>query len=379
MKKFELPILQKLTSSGNTQIWKIWVVSPSDIVVEFGQKDGKMQKKIEHIAEGKNVGKANETSPWEQACSEAESKWNKKKYSGYFVAGTLVGTEQYSPTCTLPMLAQSYDKHSKKIIWPAYAQKKYDGCRAIAIRQADKVTLLSRKGKEFKALPHLNIQLGKYLPPQNGEFALDGELYCHGENFQDIISRIKRDDIHPDSTSIEYHVYDIFQPAWPEWTYQQRLDKLKALNLDRHIKLVETVEVKDETELLAFHGKCVAAGYEGAMIRNKLGLYVNDKRSYDLQKVKTFQTDEFEIVGAEENRGSHLGQCSLICRTKTGNEFAVKPEGTEEIRKQYWIDYQAGLLTGKMLTVKYFELSKDGVPRFPVGQEIIGLAIRDYE
>lgn len=367
--------LTKLTSSGNIQTWTIGVIAPSDIVLEFGQKGGKLQRSVEHIAEGKNIGKSNETTPYEQACLEAESRWNKKRDSGYVVEGAL----GFIPSA-LPMLAQSYDKHAKKIKFPAYVQVKMDGCRTTTSRIGPTVQLFSRKGKEFKALPHLNKQI-LALGLDEG-IHLDGELYTHGENFQDIISKIKRDDIHPDSETIEYHVYDIFSPASPEkWTYHQRWEKLQKLNLSStlNIKLVETLEVNNEEELFKYHAECVARGYEGCMIRNKLGLYVCDKRSYDLQKVKTFQTDEFEIVGAEENRGRQAGQCSLLCRTKAGNTFSVKPEGNEEQREMYWRLHLRGELVGKMLTVRYFELSKDGIPRFPIGQVVVGLAIRDYE
>ncbi len=372
----KLEILKKLTSSGNIQIWNISVEPPSDIIIEFGQEGGKMQRSSERIKAGKNIGKSNETTPFEQACLEATSRWNKKKDSGYFIDGHFTGLEMFSPTSLLPMLAQSYDKHSKKIVWPAYSQPKFDGIRCVAARigTKNKVQLLSRKGKEFKSLPHLNQQLDAILPQQNCEFCLDGELYIHGERFNDIVSKIKRDDIHPLSKEVEYHIYDIFVPAWPEWTYEERLDKLKALNLNftDSLKLVDTTEVEDERALLQQHSSKVILGYEGVMVRNKAGLYYNDKRSYDLQKVKSFITDEFEIVGAEENRGRQAGQCTVICKTKDGQEFGVKPEGTEQEREWYW-DHKDEIV-GQLLTVRYFELSSDGIPRFP-----IGVGVRDYE
>jgi hypothetical protein len=69
-------------------------------------------------------------------------------------------------------------------------------------------------------------------------------------------------------------------------------------------------------------------------------------------------------------------QCTFTCVTEDGTEFGVKPKGTEAQREQYWIDFQAGKLTGKMLTVKFFEwtTSENPVPRFPVG-----VCVRDYE
>jgi len=70
------------------------------------------------------------------------------------------------------------------------------------------------------------------------------------------------------------------------------------------------------------------------------------------------------------------GQCTFTCVTEDGAEFGCKPMGTEAQREQYWTDFQAGKLTGKMLTVKFFEwtTSDKPVPRFPVG-----VCIRDYD
>lgn len=371
----KLATLNKLTSSNNMQTWSISVEKPSDIVIEFGQKDGKLQKSVERINAGKNIGKSNETTPWEQACLEATSRWNKKKDKGYFEEGELKGCEMLSTTCTLPMLAQSYDKHSKKIVFPAYVQPKLDGIRCVAIRQDGKVTLLSRTGKEFTAIPHINTQLDKIFPSNDAEWCLDGELYVHHENFQDIVSKIKRDEIHPSSKAVEYHIYDTFITCFNVMTYEDRYKFLKSLSLKDNIKLVETVEVTKPTELYSYYDAKIAEGYEGCMIRNKLGLYIQDKRSYDLQKLKEFQTEEFEVVGAEENRGKQAGQCTIICKSKSGKEFGVKPEGSDELRKGYWQLHQAGKLVGQQLTVRFFEYTKDSdIPRFPVG-----VTLRNYE
>ena len=52
--------------------------------------------------------------------------------------------------------------------------------------------------------------------------------------------------------------------------------------------------------------------------------------------------------------------------------FTVTPEGTKERRKELYKNGKQYI--GKMLTVKYQELTKYGVPRFGTG-----VAIRDYE
>jgi len=50
----------------------------------------------------------------------------------------------------------------------------------------------------------------------------------------------------------------------------------------------------------------------------------------------------------------------------------VKPEGTLETRRKYFENKNNFL--GKLLTVKFQNLTNLGIPRFPVG-----IVIRDYE
>ena len=116
----------------------------------------------------------------------------------------------------------------------------------------------------------------------------------------------------------------------------------------------------------------MAAGYEGVIIRNKKGLYRLATRSEDLQKFKEFEDAEFSIVGFTEGEGNEKGAVIWICETEEKKKFRVRPKGTVDDRKELFKKGQT--YVGKMLTVKYQELTDEGIPRFPVG-----LAIRDYE
>ena len=140
--------------------------------------------------------------------------------------------------------------------------------------------------------------------------------------------------------------------------------------------IVPTFPVENLDEVVEQNSLWLEDGYEGSMIRNSKGGYQPNRRSPDLQKYKSFMDAEFEIVGAVENKGKMEGQCTFTCVTEDGTEFGCKPMGDESQREQYWIDFQAGKLTGKMLTVKFFEwtTSENPVPRFPVG-----VIVRDYE
>src|SRR5689334_16299941 len=85
------PTLYKKTSSGAIQMWTISVDyhlggekgESALIQTVFGQVDGKKQIANDVVLEGKNIGKANETTAFEQAISEAKSQWERKKKKGY--------------------------------------------------------------------------------------------------------------------------------------------------------------------------------------------------------------------------------------------------------------------------------------------------------
>jgi DNA ligase-1 len=113
-------------------------------------------------------------------------------------------------------------------------------------------------------------------------------------------------------------------------------------------------------------------GNEGTIIRNKDGIYKLNHRSSDLQKYKSFQDDEYEIIGFKEGTNTDEGCVIWECKTPNGLEFSVRPRGTKEQRTE-WFDNGESYI-GSLLTVRYQELTDDGIPRFPVG-----IAIRDYE
>jgi DNA ligase-1 len=59
-------------------------------------------------------------------------------------------------------------------------------------------------------------------------------------------------------------------------------------------------------------------------------------------------------------------------KNKKGQIFSVRPKGTREMRTEWFKDIKK--LTGEKLTVRYQNLSEDGIPIFPVG-----ICVRDYE
>jgi ATP-dependent DNA ligase len=203
---------------------------------------------------------------------------------------------------------------------------------------------------------------------------LDGELYNHEykKDFEKIVSFVRQDVPQPGHEVVQYHVYDL--PS--ELPFSKRAEKLRYMKsgwFNGEVIKVETVQVEDEAEAVNYFNIWRGEGYEGAMIRNASGLYVN-KRSYDLQKIKEFDDGEFDIIGIDEGRGKLAGHVgAFVCRTGDGKEFLAKMSGDTANLKNYYLDHS--LWEGKRLTVKYQGLTgANGVPRFPVG-----VTIRDYE
>ena len=368
-----------MSATGKVSKWNIEAIkdSPCYYIIKHGYIDGAQQEQITEVKSGKNIGRSNETDMWEQCQLEAKSRWTKQKdRKGYSVT---IPTKKP----LRPMLAKSYNKpgtdftdlkDGKHIQFPCYWQPKLDGMRCLAIK-TKKIYLVSRQGKQFTALQHLEKELDRLMPDNS---IWDGELYKHGEEFQNIISAAKRDEKSDITDSIEFHVYDCINKE----TYDKRFAHLFSILIKDNkpasgvVKLVWTKEIDSAQELPKLHDEQVKRGYEGIILRNKNGIYEVDKRSKDLQKVKVFTDEEFPIVSAYENP-KKPGTCTFNCKTKDGAIFGCMPEGSEEYRQKCWKDWQNGnIKAGDLLTVQFFSwtTSEKPVPRFPVGK-----AIRDYE
>ena len=362
----KLNTLYGKAKTGKIKEWDIRVRKMGDgtcyIEVEHGYQDGKKQLDSRYVGEGKNLGKSNETTPYEQACSEAQSSWKSQIDSGYAESESEISDTNSG--MFLPMLAQSYDKHSKKIKYPAFVQPKFDGMRMLAKKENGIITVWSRTGKAIETMEHIQNELSGFL--NEGE-CTDGELYVHGWNFQRLISAVKK--IRTDTVEVCYHIYDT--PSSGDFKVRF-VDGISKRVAPAHIKFASTFSVKDEAELRKYESGFIQDSYEGAMVRNAASKYEFKNRSYDLQKVKAFKDAEFVIIGSKDGEGREEGCIIFRCLSGSGNPFDVRPRGSHELRQEWWKNRDS--FVGKNLTVRYFELSDDGTPRFPVG-----ISVRDYE
>ncbi len=345
-------------SNGKIKTWQIEAQN-NVMITRNGYIDGKIAVQTK-IIKGKNIGRSNETSDNEQCILEAKAKHQKKLDEQYTPNKNNI-KEYEDQKVLLPMLALDYHKRKHDIIFPCFVQPKLNGVRCI--HQNNK--FMSRKGKEFTTLDHLESEL-KLL----GIKVPDGEIYKKDLSLQEIIRRVKKDR-GPKTDELEYWIYDQINNE----TFENRNKDILAKHLHsvpHRVVYVPTILVKSEKEIKEWHDKWVLEGFEGAIVRNVNGLYKVKHRSKDLQKFKMFQDSEFEIVGAHEGSGPDAGTVVFEVKTKKGQVFSVRPKGTREMRTEWMKDIKN--IVGKDLTVRWQNLSETGIPIFPVG-----IAIRDYE
>ena len=358
-----LPTLYKKTATEADQEWTIWTEG-NVIVTRWGQVGGQIQETRDTVEKGKNVGRANETTPVQQAEAEAQSHWEKKLKKGYVKSLSDARAGKVDAVIEggiSPMLAEKFDEQEEKLVYPLYTQPKLDGHRCIAVLDSKgKCTLWSRTRKTITSMQHIQTAL-EGLGMHSVFF--DGELYNHDykDRFEELTSFIRNTEFQPGADAVQYHIYDL--PCG--LPFQDRWNLLAQYVKTKHpLHLVETHIANYKGDLMTAMNHYLEQGYEGAMARNAHGMYVN-KRSVDLQKVKVFNDAEFPVVGVEEGRGKLKGHAIFVCRTQAGVDFRAKLKGSQAELKKYFSN--PDLAIGRQLTVKYQGITnKNGVPRFPV-------------
>jgi ATP-dependent DNA ligase len=386
------PPLYGKTSTGKTKVWYARVLTNSSghgiSEIRHGQKDGALQTTLRVVETGKNIGKKNETTPLNQAISETKRKWvDKKDKEGYVEdESQLDAKEQDSgaeketaiiSATIYPMLAKVYDskKTSKNgITFPCFVQPKLDGLRCVMYKGVTgKIVAQSRTGGVFEFMDHIIGEVACILN-NNPNLILDGELYTTEIPFENLAGLIKKKHASSEDLKqiqlIDYHVYDLIDLQNASIKFSERTSFLNFLvkSSFKHVKFVKTCSVPSHAEFYEKFQEFIAEGYEGAMLRNSNGLYKQNNRSSDLQKYKEFQEEEYKIVGFTQGEGRDEGTVIWICEIADGTKFNVRPRGTVEHRKELFNNAPNSI--GSALTVIFQELSKFGVPRFPVGKSI---------
>lgn len=362
------------TKLGNVKTWccnvnKLGEGETELCITTQTKIDGKPVVRYEMFTEGKNVGRSNETTPYQQAISEALSRYRKKLDQGYRTDIPSDTTQAGANSLDLPkpMLAHPIDK-VKDVRFPAMVQPKLDGHRAIVTKQNGEMMMYSRQGKEIRTMDHILVHLD--LVMNEGEF-LDGELYLHGKALQNIGSFIKKEQL--GSADVEFWVYDIMKDASYDKRYAMLQAKLANVNRIARIHLLQAYNVASMDEAMDMFDDFVAKGYEGAILRLLDAGYEAGFRSRNLLKIKPFDDNEFEIIGVKEGKDRIVNDVDLKvaifeCVTPDGKEFEVTAPGDMYAKDEAWKNRKSFI--GKFVTVKHSGYTVDKKPWHPVAMRI---------
>lgn len=376
-----LPTIFKMDSTGKIREWTAQV-DGSRWRTRAGLVDGSL------VTSGwtECVAKSQDTDA-DQALFEANAARDHKLAREYY--DNILAAESGVPAMFKPMLAKDFAKiKPEKLTFPCWMQPKLDGIRCIVTAEG----AFTRQNKPILSIPHIIEQLAPFFEAYP-DAVLDGELYNHElrEDFQQITSIVRRD-LSPDQdltakkeaervanlekavALIQYHIYDATGSMSGEnaptrledFVFFHDMNDLDwddgdICNGDLHLVRTEPV-LKPET-IDALHGQFTGQGYEGSMVRLD-GPYEN-KRSGLLLKRKDFDTAEFTIERVEEGNGNWKGYAKrIVYKTATGHEFGSGVRGSQAQMKNV-LD-NADDYVGSIATVRYFGLTDDGIPRFPV-------------
>ena len=393
---------RKSSSNNSKKVWQIKTkIDPElnkiTLITESGELGGHLKSNQKILSNIKLSSKKGITSLEKYAEEQAKKLFNNKKREGYIEydnnnnnnnnneneinnVETPKKIEEENENSInkkitirkyYPMLAHRYNEKKGDIKFPCFVQPKLDGVRCVVVGNK----LYSRNGNRFPVLPHIENELKLY---NKNNLILDGELFTDDINFEKIVGLVKKykksEEDEKNSLKIYLNVFDYIDSKLP---FNKRLINLnqffeKNKNM-KYIKQVKTEECPQEKNIEEFLEKYTKEKYEGLIIRNKSGLYEENTRSVHLQKLKKFIDEEFEIIDyTTPDQGKEVGCVIWICKTKEGKQFSVRPSGNYQERKKLY--REAKKYIGKMLTVRYQELTNGHVPRFPVG-----VTIRDYE
>lgn len=362
--------LYKKDKRGRVQQWTVETQENKHRTIE-GLIGGKLTISEWTECVGKNLGRSNETTPNEQAISEAESKAKRKREHGYY--DDIEDADKGKPYIE-PMLAHKYEQYGEQVLLnnTICCQPKLDGIRCIASRKG----LFTRNGKQIVSSPHIFKTVKTIFENHPEIIAFDGELYNHElkHDFNKITSLVKRtkvseEDFAETQKLVQYHIYDAIIK---DTAFTDRLRSIERYHHYPYIQIVSTEIVNDEQFLDDIYAMYLEAGYEGQMIRIADSEY-EFGRTKSLLKRKEFEDEECELLDVVEGNGNRSGMAgSVHCKHPNGNEFDANMRGGNDFYKELLENKKDYI--GKMVTIRYQNLTPDGIPRFPVM-----IAVRDYE
>ena len=269
-----------------------------------------------------------------------------------------------------------------------YASRKLDGVRCLAVVDENRVcTLYSRMGKELTTLNRVKESI-----ENTGiiNHVFDGEICLLDENgnedFQGVMKELRRKDHQIENP--RFMIFDMmhkseFDAGKGNTPLTERLRTLRAWQGGRFtcaktLQYVDQVQINDDDHFETWNKLSAEKGWEGFMLRKNVGY--EGKRSKNLVKVKKFHDAEYEVIDYDTDtaevvrngRSETIEMLSQVWIEHKGHKVKVGSGWTHDQR----LKYMDGSIVGKIITVQYFEETKNdkgGISlRFPTVKIVHG-------
>lgn len=316
-------VIYKQDISGRIREWTINVVDRGthvEIVSSTGiQGSPNHHPTVVPIYTGKNIGKVNETAPWQQAVNDALSAAELKLREEYRFSIADIRPQELRSGIKSPMLAQTYDPNGKngktlakfklegKIV---HVQPKYDGNRCMAVINLEGCTFYTRKGDVMPVkLPHIEQQLFENYKRAGytNEIVLDGELFSDLIPFKALNGLLNtKKPLTPKQQEYADSTYLVLFDVIAYVPYMERHDALQPF-ASKDVRVIPTYEIEaTDATIREYMDRFLEEGHEGLMIRELSSIYEH-RRSPNLLKYKDWLESEFKFLGIEEDsRGGGL-------------------------------------------------------------------------
>ena len=222
-----------------------------------------------------------------------------------------VGFELFRPI--LPMLASSADDVGDAVVGfdRASVEWKVDGIRIQIHRRDQEVRVFTRNLNDITdALPGV-VDAVLRLPAS--QVVLDGEALWIREDgpaaFQETVSQIDADAPPEGITTFLFDVLHLDGDDLLDTPLEERTERLEAIAPHLKVPAVLTSDPEEGRRVLE---DSLAAGHEGAVVKDAASVYAAGRRGKAWRKVKPVRTYDLVVLGAEWGHGRRRGRLSNL-------------------------------------------------------------------
>ncbi len=304
-----------------------------------------------------------------KGCTAEEEKWMRKILKKQLSIGASTKTVNKVFRGLIPTfdvaLAQKFEEKRLEGKSEVAIEPKLDGIRCFAIVEDGSALLYARSGK---LISNFDSTIGTELSTLP-DGCYDGEIM--GEDFIALMRQAyRKENVVTEGTYLSLFDY-ISMEEWKtrkavmtcRERYELLSNNLKEAGKINYLKCIPRyITPANYGDIKAWHDEFVSKGFEGAMIKDLDAPY-KFGRGYEVMKLKAFHDVDLIVDRLEEGTGKHAGRLGAVVVSYKGTEVKVGSGFTDELRKSIWSDPDR--FVGRMVEVRYQEVTPDGSLRFP--------------